>query len=193
MTRIIQSDTGSPVQTKRFKPAIRLLGWLLLILGLGTVFLYGQTKRLSCFRQTDGGIDCTTQVFWFDLFILSNPESIQDVVQAVPATHCDSAGWAGRYECEFTEIKLSSADNSLLIGSSFFNTQTARETSDRVNNFLQQTSNQSLVISCGNFWTTLQGLVCVTPAFVLLGLLLIGGHRVLNRINRISTPPVDQQ
>ncbi len=179
MTTNIPPDDGISTQIQRHKIAFEWLGRVLLILGLGTVLLYGQTNRLTCVRQTDGGVDCTTQVFWFDVLVLSSPEFIQDVIQAEPAISCNSVGRFSQYECEFTEVKLSGGGKSLLIGSEFLNTQTARETGDRVNGFLQHTSNQSLVISNGNFWTTLQGLVCVTPPFIILGSLLIRGQRLL--------------
>lgn len=192
MTQNIQPDDDVSTQIQRHKTAFEWLGRVLLIVGLGTVLLYGQTNRLSCVRQTDGGVDCTSQVFWFDVLVLSSPEFIQDVVQAEPAISCNSAGPFSTYECNFTEVELSGDGKSLLIGSEFLNTQTARETSDRVNGFLQQTSNQSLVIGNGNFWTTLQGLVCVTPPFIILGLLLIRGQRLLHLLLMKSKPTPNQ-
>ena len=179
MTQNIQPDDGISTQIQRHKTALEWLGGVLLIFGLGTVLLYGQTNRLSCVRQTDGGVDCTSQVFWFDVLVLSRPEFIQEVVQAEPAISCNSAGEFSEYKCNFTEVELSSAGNSLRIGSEFLNTQTARETSDQINSYLQRTSSQPLVISSQNIWITLQGLVCVTPPFIILGSLLIRGQRLL--------------
>ncbi len=192
MTQNIQPDDGISTQIQRHKTALEWLGGVLLIFGLGTVLLYGQTNRLSCVRQTYGGVDCTSQVFWFDVLVLSRPEFIQDVIQAEPAISCNSAGTFNEYECEFTEVKLSGGGKYLLIGSEFLNTQTARETSDRINGYLQQTSNQPLVVSNMNFWTTVQGLICVTPPFIILGSMLIRGQRLLLFLLMKSKPTPNQ-
>ena len=142
------------------------------------MLLYGQTHHLTCDRQPGGSVDCTGQIFWLDTFALTRPEFINAVVRAEPAIHCDSVGRTSEYECEFTEVSIRGAANSMRVGANFLNTRTARESADRINIFLGDPSSQSLKITNRNTWIAIPGLVCVTPPFVLLGMILIGGQKM---------------
>lgn len=180
-TKYLFLDPDKSDYWKTYEKPLRVLGWFLLLLGIGTVLLYGQTYRLTCNRQTGGSVDCSGQIFWFGTFALSRPESIDAVVRAEPAIHCDSVGWNYKYECEFNELSVQSAVNAMDIGANFLNTQTAIETADRINEFLGEPSSQALIITNQNNWLIIQGLVCVTPPLVLLGMILIWGQRMLIR------------
>ncbi|NLF50508.1 MAG: hypothetical protein GX577_05170 [Leptolinea sp.] len=181
LTRIIFYDPGKSDYWKTHEKPLRFLGWFLLLLGMGSVLLYGQTHRLTCNRQPDGSVECSGQIFWFDAFALTRPEFINTIVGAEPAIHCDSVGRIGRYDCEFTEVSIQNSANSMTISANFLNTRTARESADRINEFLGDPFSQSLIIINRNNWIAIPGFVCVMPPFVLLGIILIVGQKTLIR------------
>ncbi len=179
LTRILFFDPGKSGYWKKYEKPFRFLGCFFLILGIGSVLLYGQTHYLTCIRQKSGRVDCSGQVLWFDTFALTRPEFINAVVGAETSIHCDSVGRISRYDCEFTEVSIQGAANSMRIGASYLNTRTARESADHINKFIGDPSSQSLKITNRNTWIAMPGLVCVSLPFVLLGMILIGGQKML--------------
>ncbi len=150
-----------------------LLGAGLLVIGGLFVLFYGRVQTLTCARAEPSQIACTQQLSWFKLIPLSAAQTIESVRSAAAEEHCYTNSETSAYECQNNGVKLITATGEVSLASDFFNTETAQAAVDRLNQFMQQSSAETVTLDNLNGATIFLGVGCVALTFMLAGAVVL--------------------
>lgn len=159
----------------RFKLKWYLFSSLLILSGLLIFYYFGQTLKINCFYYfNEVEAACTAQTYWFNLWPLEGVQEFSPVSYASVDSGCDTRVGSDPDIC-YSMVVLHNDSRTLILDRRFFNNPTARETKEKINQFLQQPAVSPLEL----YPTPLSNVVlssCVGIPFLLLGLLFLWGQ-----------------
>jgi hypothetical protein len=150
-----------------------LSGASLLLLGLLFVLYYGRVQTVTCTRSEPSQIACTQQISWFKLIPLGATQILEPVQAATTEEHCSTDRETNTTECRNNGVKLITPTGGLSLSPDFFNTETAQATADRLNQFIQDSSEETLAFDNINGIMAILGLGFVSLIFLASGVLVL--------------------
>jgi hypothetical protein len=162
------------LSSQRYKRLLaQVLGLLLVAAGCLMGVMYGQKHTLICERFGPASIACRQELSWLGFVPLGQGQTISLLLAAEIETTCHTDTETLVYECIDDTLRLITSDGAIALPSSYFNVATVKEAAARLNQFIQESEDEQLVIESINPIMAVLGLSLVSPAFIILGILTL--------------------
>ncbi len=118
---------------------MRLFTWVsltLLVCGILAFYYLGQTLQIHCYRLEGRNVACASQIYWFDLVAVAEPQLFAPITHAVADFNCSSR--PGESDSCTSAVILQNEAKQYRLETRFFNRASANKAADAINEFIAQ-------------------------------------------------------